>query len=334
MKKRIAILVALMLTLSLVFAVTASAQKAKNLNMAITASETSSWYEGGKVFKQIVEEKTEGRYTVTLFPNEQLAGGDQQRGVEMVYTGESDVDLHSSMLHANIEPKLTAISLPFAYSSLEDVDKKLIYNEEAMAAVSDLVGVKGPVLLGIGENGFRQLTNSKHAVKTPEDLNKLKIRVPNTPLFLDIFRALGADPTAMAWAEVYTALQQKTIDGQENPLDTIKSGNVQEVQKYLSIWNYTYDPLLLTVSQQLWDSLSDEDKGIFREAGLKAMEEQRRITRERNAALEKEFADGGMEVYTLTEAEMQAFKDKLTDLTKSYEEKMGKDLLTILGYYD
>ncbi len=101
--------------------------------MAITASETSSWYEGGKVFKQIVEEKTNGRFEVDLYPNEQLASGNQQRGVEMVYTGESDVDLHSTMIHSNIEPKLAAISMPFAYKSLEEVDAKLINNEAAMA---------------------------------------------------------------------------------------------------------------------------------------------------------------------------------------------------------
>jgi len=334
MKKRIAILVALVLTLSLVFAVTASAQKAKNLNMAITASETSSWYVGAVRFKEIIEEKTEGRYTISIFPNEQLAGGDQQRGVEMIYTGESDVDLHSTMIHSNIEPKLAAISMPFMYKSLDEVDEKLINNETAMAAVAKLVEDKGIVLLGIGENGFRQLTNSKHTIKVPADLDKMKIRVPNIQLNLDIFRALGADPTAMAWGEVYTSLQQKTIDGQENPLDTIRSNNVQEVQKFMSLWNYSYDPLLLTVSGQLWESLSDADKAIFKEAGAAAMEEQRNVTRERNVALEKEFADGGMEVYSNTDEEKDAFKAELTDLIKTYEEKLGKDLLTALGYYE
>lgn len=332
--KKIAILMALLLTLSLAFAVTASAQKATNLNMAITASETSSWYEGAKIFKQIIEEKTEGRYTVTLFPNEQLAGGDQQRGVEMVYTGESQVDLHSTMIHSNIEPRLAAISMPFMYKSLEEVDAKLINNETAMAAVAKLVEDKGIVLLGIGENGFRQVTNSKHTIKNPDDLLRMKIRVPNIKLNLDIFRALGADPTAMAFGEVYTALQQGTIDGQENPLDTIRSNNIQEVQKFISMWNYSYDPILLSVSGQLWASLSDEDKAIFEEAGKVAMEKQRTITRERNVALEKEFADSGMEVYYNTDEEKDAFKAMLTDLIATYEKELGKELLTALGYYD
>ncbi len=332
--KKIAILMALLLTMSLAFAVTASAQKATNLNMAITASETSSWYEGAKIFKQIIEEKTEGRYTVTLFPNEQLAGGDQQRGVEMVYTGESQVDLHSTMIHSNIEPRLAAISMPFMYKSLEEVDAKLINNETAMAAVAKLVEDKGIVLLGIGENGFRQVTNSKHTIKSPDDLLRMKIRVPNIKLNLDIFRALGADPTAMAFAEVYTALQQGTIDGQENPLDTIRSNNIQEVQKFISMWNYSYDPILLSVSGQLWASLSDEDKAIFEEAGKVAMEKQRTITRERNVALEKEFADSGMEVYYNTDEEKDAFKAMLTDLIATYEKELGKELLTALGYYD
>jgi tripartite ATP-independent transporter DctP family solute receptor len=332
--KKIAIMLAMVLTLTLVFAVTVSAQKAQNLNMAITASETSSWYAGAQIFKEMIEEKTEGRYTVSLFPNEQLAGGDQQRGVEMIYTGESQVDLHSTMIHSNIEPRLAAISMPFMYKSLEEVDAKLINNETAMAAVAKLVEDKGIVLLGIGENGFRQITNSKHTIKMPEDLLRMKIRVPNITLNLDIFRALGADPTAMAFGEVYTALQQGTIDGQENPLDTIRSNNIQEVQKFISLWNYSYDPILLSVSKQLWDSLSDADKAIFEEAGKAAMDQQRTITRERNVALEKEFADAGMEVYYNTDEEKAAFKAKLTDLIKTYEEKLGKELLTALGYYD
>ncbi len=100
------------------------------------------------------------------------------------------------------------------------------------------------------------------------------------------------------------------------------------------MWNYSYDPILLSVSKNLWDSLSDEDKAIFKDAGLKAMEEQRKVTRERNVALEKEFADAGIEVTYLTDDEKQAFKDKLTDLIKTYEEKLGKELLTTLGYYE
>ncbi|HSK67893.1 MAG TPA: DctP family TRAP transporter solute-binding subunit [Candidatus Limnocylindria bacterium] len=331
MKKRIALIALLLVAALMTGIATASAA---TLKMAITASETSSWYAGAKIFKQIVEEKTNGRYTVELYPNEQLASGNQQRGVEMLYTGETDVDLHSTMIHSNIEPKLAAISMPFAYKTLEEVDAKLINDETALAAIRELVESKGAVLLGIGENGFRQITNSKREIRTPADLERLKIRVPNIQLNLDIFRALGADPTAMAFGEVYTALQQGTIDGQENPLDTIRSNNIQEVQKFISLWNYSYDPILLAVSQDLWNSLSDADKAIFQEAGQKAMEEQRTITRARNVALEKEFADAGLKVSYLTDAEKQAFKDALGDLIKTYEEKLGKDLLTALHYYD
>lgn len=303
----------------------------KELRMAITASETSAWYFGAEIFKKAIEEKTD--YTVTLFANEQLGGGDQVRGVEMIYAGESDVDLHSTIIHSNIDERFAAISMPFLYGSLEEVDEKLINNQKAVDALFAIVREKGAEPLAIFENGFRQLTNSKRPVNGVADMLDLKVRVPGMSMYIDLFRALGASPGAMAFSEVYTALSQGTIDGQENPLDTIRSNKIQEVQKYLTMWNYSYDPILLTVSKDVWSGLTEDEKKIFQEAATSAAEQQRAETRKRDGEILKEFEEK-LEVNTITEEARKEFRDKLADFTKTYEDKFGKELLTNLGYYD
>ena len=300
----------------------------KELRMAITASETSAWYYGAEIFKNLVEEKTD--YTVKLFPNEQLGGGDQVNGVTMIYNGESDVDLHSTIIHSNIDPRFAAISLPFAYKDLADVDARLINNEKATETLFSLVEEKGAVPLALFENGFRQITNSKKPIEKVEDLLDMKVRVPGMSMYIDLFTALKASPTAMAFSEVYTALQQGTIDGQENPLDTIKSNNIHEVQKYLTVWNYSYDPLILSVSKQVWDGLTEEEKTIFKEAAEEAGKQQRDETRRRDAEILKEF-EASMEVNVLSDEAKDGFKGMMKDFLDKYKKEYGEDFLKDLG---
>lgn len=300
----------------------------KELRMAITASETSAWYYGAEIFKDIIEEKTD--YTVRLFANEQLGGGDQVRGVEMIYNGESDLDLHSNIIHSNIDKRFAAISLPFVYQNLDEVDERFYNNEDAVNALFDLVKENGAQPLGLFENGFRQLTNSQHPVTSVADMLDLKVRVPGMNMYIDLFTELGASPTAMAFSEVYTALQQSTIDGQENPLDTIKSNNIQEVQDYLTVWNYSYDLIILSVSQNVWDDLTDEEKVIFQEAGVEAGEKQREETRRRDGEILKEF-EASMEVNELSDDAYNEFKSHLQPFLEKYTQEYGEDFLRGLG---
>ncbi len=302
--------------------------KKKELRMAITASETSAWYYGAEIFKDIIEEKTD--YTVRLFANEQLGGGDQVRGVEMIYNGESDLDLHSNIIHSNIDERFSAISLPFIYQNLDDVDKRFFQNEEAVNALFDLVKENGAHPIGLFENGFRQISNSKRPINSVADMLDMKVRVPGMTMYIELFEELGASPTAMAFSEVYTALQQGTIDGQENPLDTIKSNNIQEVQDYLSVWNYSYDLIILSVSQNVWDGLTDEEKAIFEEAGKEAGEKQREETRRRDGEILDEFSES-MEVNELSTEAYNEFKEHLQPFLERYTEKYGADFLRSLG---
>lgn len=310
------------------------ADKAVNLKMAVTPSETSVWMVAATEFKKLVEERTEGRYTVTIYANEQLAAGDQTKGVEMLFNGTTDVDLHSSMIISNVVPELSVISMPWLFPNGYDSVDEFIFNDGSTgsAFIKDAMEAKGAHVIGIGENGFRQITNNKRPITSAEDMAMLKIRVPAISLLVDVFKALDADPTQMAFSEVFTALQQGAIDGQENPYDTIRSAKVQEVQKYMTIWNYCYDPIILSVSGNIWNKLSDEDKEIFATAGKEACATQVSSSRAMDAEIIEEFKGIGVEVNELAPEAIEEMKTVVAPVYDKYRDEYGDEAFAAFGY--
>lgn len=305
--------------------------EAQELKMSVTPSENSVWMVAANTFKEEVEKNTDGRYKIHIYPNEQLSSGDMAKGIEQLFSGQTELDIHSVMLMGTVDEKFTILTMPWLFENgYDDVDK-YFFNGEGGKKTKELIEKNGAHCMAFGENGFRQLTNNTRAVKTPDDMKGLKIRIPANNMYISLFKKLGADPTTMNWGEVFTALQQGTIDGQENPMDTIRSAKVQEVQKYLTVWNYSYDPIALSASQKLWDSLSDEDKEIFEAAAEKGCKQEVKETRK----LEKEIIEDSkktMEVNTLSSDEIAAFK-KLTDpLYEEYKDVIGEDLFKAFGY--
>jgi tripartite ATP-independent transporter DctP family solute receptor len=315
----------------LVSGVCYGAEKATELRMNVTTSESSVWMVGANEFKRLVEEKTGGRYTISVFPNEQLSGGDLVKGVEMLFTGVTDLDIHSVINMTGFEPKLTVATMPWLFpNGYQSVDE-ILFNGEGGERIRQLVEGKGVRVLGMGENGFRQITNNVRPITSLADMQRLKIRTPPITMYLDLFKLFGADPTVMSYSEVFTALQQGTIDGQENPLDTIRSGKLQEVQKYISIWNYSYDPIVLSVSGKVWAKLSDEDKKIFEESGAAAMKAQVEASRAKDAEILKSF-EQYMQITHLTPEQVAELQKAATPIYEQYKEKVGADLLAAFGY--
>ncbi|KXL52359.1 2,3-diketo-L-gulonate-binding periplasmic protein YiaO precursor [Anaerotignum neopropionicum] len=308
--------------------------KAVNLKMAVTPSETSVWMVAANEFKKLVEERTEGRYTVTIYGNEQLAAGDQTKGVEMLFNGTTDVDLHSSMIISNVVPELSVISMPWLFPNGYDSVDEYLFNDGAAGAeyVKKAIEAKGAHVVGIGENGFRQITNNKRPITSAADMAMLKIRVPAISLLLDVFKSLGADPTQMPFGEVFTALQQGAIDGQENPYDTIRSAKIQEVQKYMTIWNYCYDPIILSVSGNIWNKLSDADKAIFEAAGKEACAAQVSASRAMDAEIIEQFKGIGVEVNELSPEAIEEMKGVVAPIYDQYKEKFGEEAFAAFGY--
>ncbi|MGO2941980.1 MAG: DctP family TRAP transporter solute-binding subunit [Brevibacterium aurantiacum] len=306
------------------FGTTEDGKQRYRWKMTVTVGSTSTWYLAAEKFAKDLEEETNGRITLKVFGNERLSAGEATAGVEQLMDGAKDFSYNSPIIYAGVDPRFGTVTAPFIFDSVEE-------GQEALAGkggdvYADYLSEHGVHLLGFGESGMRQLTNTHHPIHTPEDLHGLKFRIPGFGLYTDLYRSLGSNPTTMPFGEVFTALQQGAIDGQENPIDVIHSSNLQEVQPYLTLWNYSYDPLVLGVNEDLFDSLDAEDQELVSRLADDANEFQIKKNRDGEEKLIKELKDGGMEVNELTEAEKDEFRTTLEPLYAEYRKIWGQDM--------
>ena len=195
--------------------------------------------------------------------------------------------------------------------------------------MTEIMAEHGIIVLAWGENGFREVTNNVHPIKSPDDLKGLKMRVAG-PMYIDVMTALGANPQQMQWTETFSALQQGVVDGQENPIGAvIVPQRVYEVQKYITPWHYSYDPIFLGVSQKKWDSWDADTQAKVQAAATEAMAYQKTITREGTAAGLDKLRAEGMEVYEPTAEELQAFRDATKEPFDKWAAKVGPELVEL-----
>lgn len=304
-----------------------------NLKLSSAANEDSTWHVGVTKFKEIVEKETGGKFNITIFTNDQLSGGNQATGIELVQTGSTDIHLTDALVWSSIQPKAIVPAMPWLLPTYEDVDKHM--SGDGGAAIKEALGESGVVCIGVGEGGYRQVVNTKHPIKTPDDMTGLKMRIPGSQLHVSLLKYLGADPITMSQSEVYTSLQQGAIDATENTLDLLLSQKTLEVVDNLTMWNYSYDPLYLTVSRKLWDSLNDEEKQIFTEAGEEAMKIQKEASREKEKHVLDEVKKDYQKVKiveSLSSEELKAFKEKTKPVYENSKKELGQELIESFGY--
>src|SRR5262249_2216816 len=245
----------------------AIAQTAMKINIAL--AQNSHYGVAIDTFAREVEKRTDGRYKVQTFYSGAL--GAERESVEGVQLGTLDLTLTSTGPLPNFVPDVAILDIPFLFRDYAHARAVLDgpIGQELLAKFP----AKGMVGLAWGENGFRHMTNSKRPVNLPEDLKGLKMRTMENPIHIEAYRQFGILPTPMAFTEVFTALQQGTVDGQENPLSVITSAKLDQVQKYLSLTGHVYSPAVFLMNKAQWDKLSDADKQAFLDAareGVKA----------------------------------------------------------------
>ncbi|MCM3472005.1 DctP family TRAP transporter solute-binding subunit [Brevibacillus borstelensis] len=303
----------------------AGASQELKLKVSITVSEKDTWGVAVKKWMEDVEQKSNGRIKMKMYANESLSNGNQPKGLEAVQNGSTDISLHSTIIYNVLDPKFAAPSLPWLIPSYEQADKAM--NGEAGQKLMELVRSKGIEPLAFGESGYRQITNSKRPILTPEDLNGLKIRTPSMEAMVATYKEFGGDPTVMNFSEVFTSLQQGVIDGQENPLPIILNSKLYEVQKYLTVWNYMYDPIVFGVNKKLYDSLDADTQKLLRETAQEAAKYQIELNRKENEEVLAQLKEKGMEVVELTPEQIKAFQEKVQPVIDKYEGIIGKNLL-------
>lgn len=300
-----------------------SGEETYQWDFTVTSGESSTWYAAAERFAEILDERSDGRMQVSVYANEQLSGGDPAAGVEQLMNGGKEFSYNSTIIYDGLDSRFSAINAPFLYDDYEQADAAIEAGaEDAYKELSREMGIE---MLGFGESGFRQLTTSNTKVTSPDDLNNLVIRVPGSSLFLNIFEELGADATSMDASEVYTSLQTGTIEGQENPYDPIVSLGFHEVQGHLTNWNYIYDPLILGMNAELFDSLSEEDQQIIKEAAAEANEFQI----QQNRDLEEEHLSElqqNLEVTELTDEQVESFRDVVEPVHEEHMNEWTEEL--------
>lgn len=295
---------------------TASIAHAETLTLSTPDSDTSEITFAAKKFAEIVSAKTNGELTIKVFPNGTLYGGDPSAGVKQLAGGSLDLLLNSTSLYATFNPKFTAIAIPYQFRNIEQL-RAYLDSDLGQELQSDLgnIGIKG---VDLWSRPLRQITNSKLAITSPADMKGMKLRVPNNPLWVEFFGAMGAAPTPMAFAEVYNALQLKVVDGQENPINVPVSAKLYEVQKYATISNHIADAWVLGMNPARYDGLSDAFKAALNDAA----KETEAWKAENDAAdIEKSIATlkaNGMEVNELTDDQRKAFVDVAAGLEDKF----------------
>lgn len=318
-------LVAALVALLLPAASQAATFKPRELKMGITVSETSSWGLSAKRFAEIVAKETGGAVKVAIFPNSQLASGNQIKELEMLQNGAIDFTITSTIFYTSLEPRMTAVSMPFLFGSYAQVDR--YRNGPLGDEILALTKSKGITGLALGENGFRQLTNSKREVKTPEDVKGLKIRIPGIKMYQSAWKALGANPLTMSFGEVFGALQQKVVDGQENDYEVVANAKLYEVQKYMTVWNYSYASLVYGVNTATFESFEPALQAIVRKAAKEAADLQVKLNREKDDANLQTIKAKGMVVYEVPPATLAKFQAVVAPVYDEYRPVVGEALL-------
>jgi tripartite ATP-independent transporter DctP family solute receptor len=279
--------------------------------------------QGAQKFSQLVEQKSGGKIKVRVFPSGQL-GGDLQN-VSALQGGTLDLMvLNSGLLSAQVKD-FAVFDLPFLFNTPEEADA--VVDGPVGTRMYEKLQEKGLIGLGYFDLGFRNMTNSKRPIAKLEDFSGIKLRVLQSPLFIDLFNTLGANTVAMPFPEVYTALEQKVIDGQENPFTVIRDTKFSEVQGYLSVTRHIYNPQSVIMSKRSWDKLSNDEKKIIRDAVDEAEAYQRKVSREQATKALEDLTKAGMKVNEVSPQEIARIREKIKPVFDKYAKEVGEPLV-------
>ena len=300
--------------LAALFAQSAAAQTTIRISHATPA--TSHYGVGTQTFCSEIEKRTNARFRCQIQPNV----GDERASIEAVQLGTLDATNTSTGPVSNFVPEVGIVDIPFLFRDYAHA--RAVLDGPIGQELLGRFAQRGLVGLVWTENGFRHLTNSRRAVVKPEDVRGLKVRTMQNPVHIQAFQSIGVQPTPMAFSELFTALQQGVVDGQENPIPVILSAKFSHVQNHLSLTAHVYSPAVIVLSPRLWNGLSEADKAAFREAGRVAAAAQRKKVNDDEASGIDQLRREGVTVSTVDGA---AFRAAMTPVWSEFAKRFGAD---------
>ena len=278
------------------------AQQPTKITLGHGAAPGNPRHDAAVLFAERVKEKTAGRYEVFVAHSAML--GDDAAMITALRSGSLDMSANSQGAISAAVPEYAALGLPFLFPAIEKAWTLL--DGPVGKELAEKSAAKGMVVLGYWDNGIRQITNSKRPIKVPADVKGLKVRTPPDPVTVDIMQALGADAQQIKFAELYVALQQGVVDGQENPLTNIVSSKLYEVQKYLSLSGHKYEVTPFLIGKRAWERLPAADQKIFQDAAAEATQLQRKLSKEADDKLLVELKAKGVQIDSVDRAQFVA----------------------------
>lgn len=281
---------------------------------------------GAERFAELVAKKSGGKLVVKLYPGGTL-GGDIQV-VSSLQGGTIDLSVMVPGALVGQSKEFGVFDLPFLFKDAREADAVLdgAFGKKLLERLPE----KGLVGLGYWDHGFRNMTTSKKAIVTADDFQGLKIRVLQIPIYIDMMKALGANPLPLPFPELYGALESGTVDGQENPLTSIVGSKLHEAQKFLSITRHSYNPLVVLASKKSWDKLSEEDRKILLEAANEAKSYQRKVSRDAEAKALDTIKAAGLKVNEVSAAELDRMREKVKPAADKFTREAGEALVSEL----
>ncbi|SDP39689.1 tripartite ATP-independent transporter solute receptor, DctP family [Rhodoferax sp. OV413] len=298
--------------------------------MSLVLGTAFPWGKGGEIWANMVRERTQGRINIKLYPGVSLIQGDQTREFSALRQGVIDMAIGSTINWSPQVKELNLFSLPFLMPDYAAIDS--LTQGQVGKDIFKIIDKAGVVPLAFGENGYREISNSKLAIHKPADLKGLKIRVVGSPLFQETFTAMGANPTQMSWADAQPALATGAVDGQENPISIYTAAKLQNVaQKHVTMWGYVADPLVFVVNKEIWASWTEADRAIVKQAALDAARDQIVIARkglvEADQPLLKDLGALGVTVTKLSSEERAAFVSATRPVYDKWKKTIGAELV-------
>ncbi|MGU3493942.1 TRAP transporter substrate-binding protein [Xanthobacteraceae bacterium A53D] len=295
----------------------------RTLKFGYSTFEAHPLGQGANKFVELVAQKSDGKIKMKVYPATQL--GSETQTISATQGGVQDIVGTSTAPIVGLVKEYAIFDFPFLFSNEKEADAVVDgpVGQLLLAKLSE----KGLVGLCFFENGFRNVTNSKRPITTAADVEGLKIRTMQNPVYLDAFKTLGANAVPMPWPEVYTALESGAIDAQENPFGIIAVNKLNEVQKYISVTKHAYSPWAVMMSKKLWDKLSPDEQKIFMDSCNEAKVYQRQVSRAEDAKIIADLKAKGMQINELSPAELKKIKEKLQPVIDKYVPTVGEDLV-------
>jgi len=318
---------------ALAFALPATAQQSRyqtEYRLSTVVGTAFPWGKGGEIWADLVRERTKGRINIKLYPGVSLVAGDQTREFTAIRQGVIDLAIGSTINWSPQIKQLNIFSLPFLMPDYAAIDA--LTQGEVGKEVFKIIEKNGVVPLAWGENGYRELTNSKRPIHAPNDMKGLKFRIVGSPIFNDTFTALGANPTQMSWADAQPAFASGAVDGQENPLSIFTAAKLHTVgQKNVTLWGYVADPLIFVANKEVWEGWTPEDRKIVKEAAVEAGRQVIQMARKGLIAPDlstiSEIEKLGVNVVKLSPAEREAFVKATRKVYQKWSNTIGPDLV-------